>query len=49
MKGFVVYLGVFAIALAIFFFAPCVDTATSGLFYDPDRGFVLANWPPKEA
>jgi lipid A 4'-phosphatase len=46
MKGFVVYLGVFATTLAIFFFAPWVDMATSGLFYDPDRGFVLANWPP---
>jgi lipid A 4'-phosphatase len=46
MKGFVVYLGVFAITLAIFSFAPWVDMATSGLFYDPDRGFVLANWPP---
>jgi lipid A 4'-phosphatase len=46
MKGFVVYLGSFAITLAIFSFAPWVDMATSGLFYDPDRGFVLANWPP---
>jgi lipid A 4'-phosphatase len=46
MKGFVVYLGVFATTLAIFFFAPWVDMSTSGLFYDPDRGFVLANWPP---
>jgi lipid A 4'-phosphatase len=46
MKGFVVYLGVFATTLAIFLFAPWVDMSTSGLFYDPDRGFVLANWPP---
>ena len=46
MKAFVVYLGVFALALAIFFFAPEVDLATSRLFYAPERGFVLANWRP---
>ncbi|MBV8133542.1 MAG: phosphatase PAP2 family protein [Alphaproteobacteria bacterium] len=46
MKAFVVYLGVVAFTLAIFLFAPEVDLATSGLFYDPERGFVLANWPP---
>jgi lipid A 4'-phosphatase len=46
MKAFVVYLGMVAVTLAIFFFAPWVDLATSGLFYDPERGFVLASWPP---
>ena len=46
MKAFVVYLGVLALALAIFLFAPGVDLATSGLFYAPEHGFVLASWPP---
>ena len=46
MKAFAVYLGAVAFALAIFLFAPEVDLATSGLFYDPERGFVLASWPP---
>jgi lipid A 4'-phosphatase len=46
MKAFLVYLGMVAFTLAIFFFAPWVDPATSGLFYDPERGFVLASWPP---
>jgi lipid A 4'-phosphatase len=46
MKAFVVYLGMVAVTLAIFFFAPRVDLATSGLFYEPERGFVLASWPP---
>jgi lipid A 4'-phosphatase len=46
MKAFVVYLGVFVFALAIFLFAPEVDLATSGLFYAPERGFLLASWPP---
>ena len=38
MKAFVVYFGVVAVTLAIFLFAPWVDLATSGLFYEPDRG-----------
>jgi lipid A 4'-phosphatase len=46
MKASVVYLGIVASTLAIFFFAPQIDLATSGLFYDPERGFVLASWPP---
>src|SRR5271166_390665 len=46
MKAFVVYLGMVAFTLAIFFFAPQVDLATSGLFYDPERGFMLASWSP---
>src|SRR6516162_1159395 len=35
-----------AFTLAIFLFAPRVDLATSGLFYDPERGFVLTSSPP---
>jgi lipid A 4'-phosphatase len=46
MKAVVVYLGMLAVTMAIFFFAPRIDMAASGLFYDPERGFVLANWPP---
>jgi hypothetical protein len=46
MKAFGVYLGIVAFTLAIFFFVPQIDLATSGLFYDQKRGFVLANWPP---
>lgn len=46
MRAFAVSLAMVACTLAIFFFAPQVDLATSGLFYDPERGFVLAYWPP---
>jgi lipid A 4'-phosphatase len=46
MKGFVIYLGMVAFTLAIFSFSSQVDLATSELFYDPTRGFVLASWPP---
>ena len=46
MTAFVVYVGIVAVTLAIFLFAPQVDLATSGLFYQPERGFVLASWPP---
>jgi lipid A 4'-phosphatase len=46
MKAFVVYLGMVAFTLAIFLFAPQVDLAASELFYDPERGFVLASWRP---
>src|SRR6516225_12178247 len=46
MKAVTAYLGVIAITLAIFFFAPEVDLAPSRLFYEPERGFVLAGWPP---
>ena len=46
MKAFVVYLGMVAFTLAIFLFAPQVDFAASELFYDPERGFVLASWRP---
>jgi len=46
MKSLSVYLGVVAFALALFFLVPQADLATSRLFYDPERGFVLAGWPP---
>ncbi len=46
MRTLVVYLGVVAFALVLFLLLPQVDLVTSGLFYDPERGFVLAGWPP---
>src|SRR5215813_9473500 len=45
MRTLAVYLGVAVFALMLFFFVPQVDLVTSGLFYDPERGFVLAGWP----
>src|SRR6516225_8372087 len=46
MKAFLAYLATVAGTSAIFFFAPQLDLATSRLFYNPGRGFVLASWPP---
>jgi lipid A 4'-phosphatase len=46
MRTLVVYLGAVAFALVLFLLLPQVDLVTSGLFYDPERGFVLAGWPP---
>ena len=45
MRIVAVYLGVVVFVLMLFFL-PQVDLVTSGLFYDPERGFVLAGWPP---
>ena len=45
MRTLAVYLGVVVFALMLFFLVPQVDLVTSGLFYDPERGFVLAGWP----
>ena len=46
MKAVVVYIGMVAFMVAIFLLAPQADLATSGLFYKPERGFVLASWKP---
>ncbi len=46
MKQFSIYLGVAALASALFLFAPEIDLATSRLFYDAKAGFVLSDWPP---
>jgi len=46
MRAFLVYLGMVAFTLAIFFFVPRIDLTVSGLFYDPERGFERASWPP---
>ncbi len=45
MKPFSIYVGMAALALAVFLLAPQVDLATSRLFYD-GNGFVLSDWPP---
>ena len=46
MKQFSLYLGVAALASALFLVAPEIDLATSRLFYDAKGGFVLSDWPP---
>lgn len=46
MKGIAIYAGVLAASLALFRFVPGVDLFVSGLFYDPQHGFMLAAWPP---
>src|SRR5262245_23765804 len=46
MKPFSIYLGVAVLASALFLFVPEIDLATSRLFYDPNGGFVLSDWPP---
>ena len=46
MKQFSIYLGVAALASALFLVAPEIDLATSWLFYDAKGGFVLSDWPP---
>ena len=49
MKGFAIYGLVLVASLALFWFVPGVDLFVSGLFYDPQHGFVLATWPPLRA
>jgi lipid A 4'-phosphatase len=46
MRTPAVYLGLVVFALILFFLFPQIDLGISGLFYDPERGFVLAGWPP---
>ena len=46
MKGFVIYSVVFVLSVALFALAPSIDLFFSGLFYDPQHGFVLAAWTP---
>jgi len=49
MKRLPIYGAVLAVSLALFWFAPGIDLFVSGLFYDPQHGFVLAAWPPLRA
>jgi lipid A 4'-phosphatase len=46
MKGVALYAALLAAAVALFLLFPGLDLATSRLFYEPGRGFVLAHWPP---
>jgi len=46
MKGLAIYGAVLIASLALFWLAPGIDLFVSGLFYDPQHGFALAEWPP---
>src|SRR6516165_573775 len=41
-----VYLGMVLFALILLFLLPQIDLMTSGVFYDPGRGFAPAGWQP---
>jgi lipid A 4'-phosphatase len=49
MRGLAIYGVVLVASLMLFWFVPGVDVLFSSLFYDPQRGFVLAAWPPLRA
>jgi lipid A 4'-phosphatase len=49
MRGLAIYGVVLVASLMLFWFVPGVDVFFSGLFYDPQHGFVLAAWPPLRA
>jgi lipid A 4'-phosphatase len=46
MRKRAVYLGMVLFALILLFLLPQIDLMTSGMFYDPGRGFALAGWLP---
>jgi lipid A 4'-phosphatase len=46
VKGIALYCGLVLAAAALFLLVPQVDLATSALFYDPQKGFPLAEWGP---
>jgi len=46
MRGAAIYAALVAGALALFLLAPQIDLWASGLFYLPQRGFVLRDWGP---
>lgn len=46
MKGLLLYCGLAGGSLLLFYVAPGIDLAVSGLFYAPGAGFHLAHWPP---
>jgi lipid A 4'-phosphatase len=46
MKGVAIYAGLVAAATALFLLLPQLDLWISGLFYTPQRGFLLREWPP---
>jgi len=49
MKGLAVYGAILVASVALFLLFPGIDTWVSGWFYDPQRGFILAEWPPLRA
>jgi lipid A 4'-phosphatase len=46
VKGFAVYGAVLVLSVTLFSLAPSIDLFFSGLFYNPQHGFVLAAWRP---
>lgn len=48
MKGFAIYGAMLVVSTVMFSLTPGVDLFFSGLFYDPQHGFVLAAWRPLE-
>ena len=44
MKAPLLYLGLVALAAALFLLAPNIDLAVAGLFYQPHAGFPLSEW-----
>jgi lipid A 4'-phosphatase len=46
MKGLALYAASVVAALALFLLLPQLDLWVSGLFYQPQRGFVLRDWAP---
>jgi lipid A 4'-phosphatase len=46
MRALAIYLSVVAFVLILFLLVPEIDLVTSGLFYDLERGFMLAGWEP---
>ena len=45
-RGPAIYAMLLLLSLVLFLVAPSVDLAVSRLFFDPQRGFPLASWPP---
>jgi lipid A 4'-phosphatase len=45
MKGLTLYFGLLLTTTAAFVLAPGIDLAISALFYDPQHGFPLGDWP----
>jgi lipid A 4'-phosphatase len=46
MKGFATYGAVLVLSVTLFSLAPGIDLFFSGLFYNPQHGFMLAAWRP---
>ncbi len=46
MKGPLIFLAAFAAAAILFTLAPGIDLWAAQLFWSPDQGFFLRDWPP---